>query len=148
MSPSGFGRCPAYEPGRSTRFAAALAAVHAAAALAVLFAQLPPALRLAGIAALAASALHAIAVHALRTAPAAIVRIAVRDDGRWTLQRRDGRTVTGQLHGDSFIHRWLVVVGVRDGWRSVFVPIPLDALPPDDHRRLRVLVKWTPHITG
>lgn len=144
MSQSGFGRCPAFEPRCSKRFAAALAALHASAALAVLFAQLAPALKLAWVAALAASALHTLATHALRTAPGAVVRISLRDDGRWTLHLRDGRTVTGALHRDSFIHPCLIVVGVRDGWLPTFAPVPVDALSTDDHRRLRVLVKWAP----
>ncbi len=144
MSSSGFAPCRVFELRRSPRLALALGALHAAATAALLAAQLPVLLKLAAIAAVVVSARQAHHTHALRTAHRAVVRLVRRDTGDWVAERRDGTAFIGTLASDSVIHRHLVVVGIKDGWRTLFTPVPADALSADEHRRLRVWVKWQP----
>lgn len=143
MSSPGFDPCPAFEPGASVRFAALMVLSHGAAGLGIVVAQLPIWLKPALLAVVLCSAWRALRVNGWRTAGAAVVRVARRGDGRWELLRRDGRVTIGELHDDCYVHPLLAVVGVRDGWRTVFVPVPVDALRPDAHRRLRVWLRWS-----
>jgi hypothetical protein len=144
MSPDGFAPCRVFELGPSRGLARAVVTVHAAAALAVLAAQLPWPLKVAAAAALAFSGRRALRRHAMRTATDAVVRLMRRDGGGWAALRNDGTAVIGPLADRSYVHPWLVIVGIEDGWRTLYTPVPADALPPDDHRRLRVWVKWQP----
>ena len=144
MSSSGFAPCRVFELRRSPRLAAVLATCHAAAVVAVLLAQLPWPAKLAAFAVIGLSARHTHRSHAVRSAGGAVVRLVRRDSGDWVAERRDGTAFVGPLARDCVIHRHLVIVGIRDGWRTLFTPVPADALAADDHRRLRVWVKWQP----
>ena len=144
MSSNGFAPCRVFELRASRRLARALIALHAAAALAILAAQLPWPLKLAVVLLLALSGRAALRRHAARTAPSAVTRLVRRTDGGWVALRNDGTAVIGALADASVVHPWLVVVGIEDGWRTLFTPVPADALHPEDHRRLRVWVKWQP----
>ena len=144
MSSSGFEPCRVFELGTSRRLALALIGLHVATASALFAAQLPWTVRVAAVALLVLSARRALSRHANRTGSDAVVRLVRRADGRWAAIHRDGTALIGPLAGDSFIHPWLTIVGIRDGWRTCWTPVPADALSPDDHRRLRVWVKWQP----
>ncbi|MEX0900204.1 MAG: protein YgfX [Gammaproteobacteria bacterium] len=144
MSSNGFAHCRVFELGRSPRLAVAVTVLHAAGAIALLAAQLPWATKVVALATALASARHALRTHTSRTARSAVVRLVRRDDGYWCAERRDGTSFVGTLARDSYIHRHLVVVGIKDGWRTLFTPVPADALNTNDHRRLRVWVKWQP----
>ena len=144
MRSNGFAPCRVFEPRRSAALCRLVAATHALAFLAVGIAQLPWSLRIPMWLALGLSGYRAWTRHATRSSPRAVVRLERHDDGRWSAQRRDGTSVIGTLVDDSFIHRALVVVGIADGGLKTFVAVPSDALGADDHRRLRVWVKWQP----
>lgn len=146
ISSDAFAHSPVYEPGRSPRLTAVLALLHATAVVTVLAAPWPWPLELALTTMLAASCLDAVRVHGLRRGGRAWCRIERLADGRWRASRRDGHVVSGRLHADSFVHRWLAIVGIRHGGDlprpQPFIPVPGDALPAAEHRRLRVWLRW------
>ena len=144
MSHNGFAPCRVFELRASRGIACALVAVHAAAGIAILAAQFPWPLKFTAAALLALGGTRAVRRHATRTAPDAVVRLLRRPDGGWAALRADGSAMIGALGDASYIHPWLTIVGIEDGWRTLYTPVPGDALHPDDHRRLRVWVKWQP----
>lgn len=130
--------------GRSPGLTAALAAGHLAALAAVWIAlPLPAALVLSG--ALGWSAHGAIGRHGLRVASDAVVGIAF-EGSAVRLTRRDGSCEAGTLRGDSLVSPALVIVRLAAGpWRLArSVAIPRDCVSAEDHRRLRVLLRWGP----
>lgn len=52
----------------------------------------------------------------------------------------DGES-TMELDEGSFVSPWLIVLTLRSGTRRIRVPICWDAVGPDEHRRLRVLLR-------
>lgn len=86
-------------------------------------------------------ALHAIALHRGRRGAQAI---ALRGDGE--IEIRSGASVrrTGVIRDGSFVAPWLTIIrwrphGARFDRTVLLLP---DMLPPDDFRRLRVLLRW------
>lgn len=61
---------------------------------------------------------------------------------RASLERRDGKQLSGQICGDTLATPWLVLFNVRidGGGRRNVVVLP-DSLPREDFRRLRVLLR-------
>jgi toxin CptA len=107
---------------------------------------LPPWPSLAACAALAGSLLLALGRHARRSTGAAVVEVALAQDGRVELRRRDGGSIQGRLLPSSFVSRPLVILNLAaDRWRPArAVLVPADAVAADDHRRLRVWLRWQP----
>jgi toxin CptA len=116
---------------------------HAVAGI-LLWVALPPWWSLAGCVVLGTSLLIALANHARRSARAAVVEVALAQDGRLELQRRDGARVEGRLLPSTFVSPLLVILNLSTDRRRLphAVLVPADAVAPDDHRRLRVWLRW------
>ncbi len=111
-----------------------LIALHLAALAALFLALLPAMARLAGIAPLAASLWMAW------KRPVAL-RLRGKADGKLEIWREAAwRPV--QLRSDSVALAWLIVLRWREDGRRHSLALPFDALPGDDHRRLRVWLRW------
>jgi toxin CptA len=82
--------------------------------------------------------------HVLLTHPSAVTRLRCDADG-WQLWSRGRGWQAVQLRRDSLALPRAVIVRfrVRDEWRVRAVCIPADALSPDQHRRLRVRLKFS-----
>lgn len=65
-----------------------------------------------------------------------------RLNGEWRFVLQDGSLREGELVGWSYLSRWLVVVALKpDGQHVISVPVPWDALSPDQHRQLRRAIR-------
>ena len=120
----------------SRRLRLARLALHAAAALAVWLAALPPWLQVAVSLVLLASAVRALLREAL-------VRLRCRDDGRMELAR-DGDFQAFRVSPGSVVLPGLCVLALRaetNGERAWLTILP-DGLAADDFRRLRVWLRW------
>jgi toxin CptA len=116
---------------------------HAAAAI-LLWVTLPAWWSIAGCAALAGSLVLVLGHHARRSAGAAVVEVALAQDGRVDLHRRDGGRAEGRLLPSTFVSPLLVILNLAgDRWRPPrAIVVPADAVADDDHRRLRVWLRW------
>lgn len=123
-----------FEAKPSATARAMLLTLHLAGLAALLLALIPPEARLAGGALLGAS------LYAAWRRPRA-PRLRARDDG--TLERwRDNAWVPLRLRADSVALPWIIVLRWREGRRSHSLALPVDALPAETHRRLRVWLRW------
>jgi toxin CptA len=111
-----------------------LVAVHLAALSALYLALLPAAARLAGVLLLGAS-LWATWKRLVA------VRLRAKADGRLEIWRGAAWKPV-QLRSDSVALPWLIVLRWREGRRHHNLALPADALPGDEHRRLRVWLRW------
>jgi toxin CptA len=111
-----------------------LVAVHLAALAALFLASLPGAVRLAGALLLGAS------LWATWNRLAS-VRLRARADGQLEIWR-DATWKPVPLRSDSVALPWLIVLRWREGRRRHSLALPGDALPDDEHRRLRVWLRW------
>ena len=111
-----------------------LVAVHLAALAALLLASLPEAVRLTGAVLLGAS-LWATGNRLVS------VRLRARADGQLEIWR-DAAWKPVQLRCDSVALPWLIVLRWREGRRRHSLALPGDALAGDEHRRLRVWLRW------
>ena len=111
-----------------------LLTVHLAALAALFLALLPEPARLVGVALLGASLLATWK----RPVP---VRLRARADGQLEIWR-EAAWKPVQLRPDSVALPWLIVLRWREGGRSHSLALPADALVGDDHRRLRVWLRW------
>lgn len=131
-------------PARSRILAAWIVAVHGVA-LAALFVTpfMPWPLRAVAAVVVVAAGIHALRLHALRTAAAAIVEVTVCDE-TWRVVLRDGRELQAEKIG-AFVHPLLVIVRLQEAtagarrWPRALV-LGADAVTHDAHRRLRVAV--------
>lgn len=129
--------------GPSPRLAAALVALHLAAAAAALSAAALPAAVRAGLAALLAAGLaHGLAVHAWRRARHAVVALTLTADGAVVAQTRGGERLEGRVRGDTLVHPAIVVVRFAAGRRIRSVVVLTDAADADTLRRFRVRLRW------
>lgn len=128
-------------PGRSRALAFWIVAVHAAAAASLTMLQaVPPILR--GLLALVvvAGAIRAIRFHGLRTAAGAIVGTTL-DNAEWRLDLCNGTEIRARLLS-SFVHPKIIVVRLAaDRGRRFALVLAADALPSEDHRRLRMRLR-------
>ena len=129
---------------RRSPLAAALVA-FACVASASLLALVPgPAwLRGAAVAAVGVHTLRILRISALRTANAAIVGVEVSPDGGVALIERSGRRREGRVQPSCYVGSWLTTLVVRvDGarWSRALAILP-DMLPPEERRRLRILLR-------
>lgn len=121
-----------------------LAAAHAGAA-ALVWLVLPGWYgKVLASSALGASLAVGLRRHARRWGPAAIVELELNGDGSVTLRRKDGRDVSGRLLASTFVSPRLVILNLatQARWLPLAVLVPADAVPPEDHRRLRVWLRW------
>lgn len=131
------------ELGASPALAAALAGLHAGAA--VIAAALPLAWpwRAALFAFVAASLYLALSRHALRHAPAAVIALALGDEGRCALRRRGSDAWEEGTLVDCWVHPRLTLLAVRCAGRRLAsrVAIPADGVAAEPFRRLRVRLR-------
>lgn len=113
---------------------ALLVILHLAALAALFLALLPAAARLAGVALLGAS---------LWASWRRLVslRLRAKADGQLEIWRDDAWKPV-QLRCDSVALPWLIVLRWREGGRRHSLALPADALAGDEHRRLRVWLRW------
>jgi hypothetical protein len=117
---------------------------HAMAAGAVL-AALPQAhLRVLAGLALLASALRAIARHALLRDRHAVAALELHGEAGCTLVQRDGTRAAAQVLGSSYVTRALTVLHLRQESRRRlrYVVLMSDSAAPETLRRLRVRLRW------
>ena len=92
------------------------------------------------------SLVDVLAVHALRTARRAVIRVDLGADAAVSVHFRDMLPTNGRLLGSSFVSFRLVVLRVALVNRHFPLSIVIEAssLPPEDFRRLRVWLRWRP----
>ncbi len=108
--------------------------LHLAALAALFLAELPPLAQLAGI------GLLGLSLARLNTAPAA-VRLRAHRDGRLEIWR-DTAWQRVALQAASVALPGLIVLRWREGRRRHSLVLTAAALPEDEHRRLRVWLRW------
>ena len=121
---------------RSRTLALWLAAVHGGGVIAVWGSALPPAV--AGVLSVfaAASFVRGLRLHALRSAPDAVVRVALEPE--LGVGFPDGRTCRAALRARPFLHPRLVVLRLDSDPGRIVVLVPPDALAaPAAHKTLR-----------
>jgi hypothetical protein len=126
-------------PKASPRLAGALVAAHALAAFALVPTGLPLAAKLALALAVCVSLIATLIRHALRPSLAALT---LRGDGRLDLERRDGTHAEATVDRCTTVFSWLVVLLLRTEGGKIALTLPSDALGPDQHRRLRLWLRW------
>jgi hypothetical protein len=89
-------------------------------------------------------AVDRIQVIALRRGPRAVRRFELRGDLTLTVVYGDGTACAGRVHPDSYVGARLSTIVWRPygRWRSRAILLLADMLPPDDFRRLRVLLRY------
>jgi toxin CptA len=117
-----------------------LLVVHLAALAALFLALLPAPARLAGVTLLGAS------LWATWKRPVA-VRLRAKADGQLEVWRAAAWTPV-KLRPDSVALPWLIVLRWREGRRPHNLILPADALSGDEHRRLRVWLRWKAGAPG
>ena len=75
-----------------------------------------------------------------RRAPVGTLVLA--GDGRLTLMRGDGSERNCEVDASTTVLPWLIVLRLRTAQGLLSLPLPVDALGADGHRRLRVWLKW------
>lgn len=131
------------ELGTSPRLAAALAALHAGAAVVALTLPLGWPWRAMLLVFVGASLYLALWRHALRRAPAAVVALALGDGTRCALRRRGGEGWEEGTLVDCWVHARLALLAVRCPGRpfACGVVIPGDGVAAEPFRRLRVRLR-------
>jgi hypothetical protein len=128
----------------SSRVAAALICI-AYLATSLLLATMPGDAILRGfaVAAIGAHALWLLRTWAWRAMPWSIVALELGADLRLAITERSGRRIEAAVRPESYVSAWLTTIVLRpDGARlSRAMTILPDMLPPDDFRRLRVLLR-------
>jgi hypothetical protein len=96
------------------------------------------------VAAILAGAVRSARRHAGQEGPGAVRRLVIDLSGHVEVTRADGSIHRGRVVDGSFVAPWLTIVRWRpEGSRfSRAVVIAPDAAPPQDFRRLRVLLRW------
>jgi hypothetical protein len=78
-----------------------------------------------------------------RQASSAAYAIQLRSDGKLELLRADASSVQAEIAGDSLVLPWLVVLHLHSETRIRPLVIWPDSLSgADDHRQLRIWLKW------
>ena len=125
-----------FELRRSRTLALWLAAVHGGGVIAVWGSALPAAAAGVLSAFAAASFVRGLRLHALRSAPDAVVRVALEPEVRLGLA--DGRTCRAALRARPFLHPRLVVLRLDSDVGRTVVLVPPDSLSPRAlHKALR-----------
>lgn len=125
-----------FELRKSRTVALWLAAAHGGGVLAVWGSALPTIAAGLLSALAAASFVRGLRLHALRSAPNAIVRIVFEPGIRLGLA--DGRSCRAELRAPPFLHPWLVVLRLdSDTGRTVVLAPPDSLFPQALHKALR-----------
>lgn len=122
------------EPRASVIAGALSLAAHFAALAALFLARAPAAIVVAGLVLLLASFIAS----RRRTAPPLI---RCKADGCLEI-RRAATWQAASVLPDSVALPWLIVLRWRENGRRHSLPLPPDALSDDEHRRLRVWLRW------
>lgn len=140
-SPSNYFECRWHACGQ---LLAAYLAAQALALISICLLSIPVWARVLGALLCLAHGVWALPLHIRLTHASAVTRLRHDADG-WQLWSRDKGWQAVQLRRDSLALPWVVIVRfrVRDEWRVRAVCIPADALAPDQHRRLRVRLKFS-----
>src|SRR3954468_23259860 len=129
----------------SSRTALALIALLATATCAVI-ATLPFDRTLVGLAIIVVIvwAVDRVNVVALRNGPRAVRQFEVRGDLTVIIITGDGTALAGRVHRDSYVGARLSTLVWRPfgRWRSRAILLLPDMLPPQDFRRLRILLRY------
>jgi hypothetical protein len=128
-------------PGRSRGAVALVLASHAATAMLLVSLPLPLLVRIAGTLAIAVAGMRVVRDLAGRNAPASL---SVGIDGWLRIIRCDGREEEGEVLADTYVGRRLttIVWRARGARRARTLLVLADALPADEFRRLRVLLRY------
>ncbi len=129
-------------PSRTASIAIALAALATCAVVAAL--PIDATARDLALCAIGAWAVDRIRVVALRRGPRAVRRFELRGDLTVVVVAGDGTPCAGRVHRDSHVGaRLATIVWHPFGrWRGRTILLLPDMLPPDDFRRLRVLLRY------
>ncbi|WP_339473181.1 protein YgfX [Pseudomonas sp. RL_5y_Pfl2_69] len=140
-SPSNYFECRWHACGQ---LLAAYLAAQTLALISICLLSIPVWARVLGALLCLAHGVWALPRHIRLTHASAVIRLRHDADG-WQLWSRDKGWQAVQLRRDSLALPWVVIVRfrVRDEWRARAVCIPADALAPDQHRRLRVRLKFS-----
>jgi toxin CptA len=124
-------------PRVSRRLAVFLALIHGLAGVVILV--LPIGFnRFPLLVLVALGGIHACWVHLLRRAPWSIQSALWQSDGAWLLTLNSGAAVEARLSPATFVSLPLVVLNFRAGWwRRYALPVCVDAIAPEQLRRLR-----------
>jgi toxin CptA len=128
----------------SKRLRAVCAVGHLLALIACLMLALPAAIKLAGVVFCLVHAAWVMPRQVLLSHPQA-VRGLRRDRSGWQLWSAGAGWQPVQLRHDTVALPWLVILRYRrpGQWFSRSACVPADALPVDQHRRLRVRLKFS-----
>jgi hypothetical protein len=87
---------------------------------------------------------HALRLHALRSAPRAIVALAVEQNGRAELELRSGASIGARVLQDTFVTALLVVINQREeeSGRRRSVVLATDSADAASLRALRVWLRF------
>lgn len=126
------------EPRPSSLARMLLLILHLAALAALFLAELPDLARWAGVVLLGASL-----AAGRRPTPQQVLR--AHQDGRLEI-RRDSTWKPLVLQADSVALPGLILLRWQEGRRNHSLVLPGDALSPQDHRRLRLWLRWKARI--
>jgi len=115
--------------------------IHLLALLTLLYTELPLIVVVLLALAILISAYHLTRLHALRSAPRAVIRIVELEEGEWELYQRDGGRQVGRLLPMSYLHRWCSVLLFAVDRQRLSLVIWPDALERTLRRRLVVRLK-------
>jgi toxin CptA len=130
--------------GSSRLLALALAAAHAAAAIALVPLDFPAWAKVLVVLLVAASLVHALRRHAWLSSAASVKAIELHEHDRVTLEVGDGTRHAARVLGTTYVTPRLCVMNLRIAER-LFVRhavIVADNVDPEDFRRLRVWLRW------
>jgi toxin CptA len=123
------------------RLALALTGAHGLAAALCLALPLAAELRTALVLLVVLGLADAMRTHVLYRGPSAVREAQWRGGTEWWVRGADGAVEVATLHHSSLVLPWLVVLRLSVGrLRRRTLVLPADALSPDAHRRLRVLL--------
>jgi toxin CptA len=127
----------------SARLGAVLGAGHAGA-LVIAAAMLPASAAVPAVVALGLSWLDAHRRHVARSAADAVTALELSAGEHLVVHQRSGASQAGPF-ASRFVSPALVVLTLRPPghWRTIPVVILADAVGADEHRRLRVWLKWS-----
>ena len=128
-----------------SRIAGTAIGLLAAATLALNLAlPLHPTMQLASVAAVVAWAAWSFHVNVLHRGRFAVTELRLAPDLILVACMGDGRRVAGHVCAPTYVGAWLTTIVWRpDGRRwSRTIPVRPDMLPPEDFRRLRVMLRY------
>ncbi|MBP6104578.1 MAG: hypothetical protein KBD23_04175 [Gammaproteobacteria bacterium] len=80
--------------------------------------------------------------HLSRSHKGSVVSVWQDSKGRWGCTLQDGRCLRGRLSADTFMHPYLLVLGLRTSTGTRYVPIPGDALDSFGFRTLSTRIRF------